>query len=421
MPHFFCPNCQVKLKFKPHQVGYKFACPKCRMAVTVPADGTTLVGSGASVAVAGTSALGGVSIAKDAPVSRTRQAAWQAGKLLLDDYEVKKRLGQGGMGEVYLVQSRSSGEQWAAKRILPELLRKKRSRNAFLQEVRNWIDLPTHPHLTACRFFLTVDDQVVVFAEYVEGGSLEEWIRDKRLSSLEQVLDVAIQFAWGLETAHQRGLVHQDVKPSNVLMTRGGTPKVTDFGLAKAHAVVKVVEAEVRLIERALVTGAAGTPAYHSPEQAAGERLSVQTDVWSWGLSVLALFIGERSWHSGVGGGRILEARLKAAKETPNAFFVRPPTSVVDVLRRCFQRTAADRWPSIGDAANAMKMAYERKIGPYPRRRPAVSVTSTMAPTHDRCTTTGVTWEDPRAWLRSALNAAGQDPAEADRFGRPRQ
>ena len=156
---------------------------------------------------------------------------WSVGQGILDDYVVERELGAGGMGKVYLLRSRSTGQPFAVKRAF---LRNEDSRRNFLAELRTWIDLPEHPHLVACRFFRTVGDEVVIFAEFVEGGSLADWIRDRRLKGLEQILDVAIQFAWGLHAAHELGLVHQDVKPGNALMTGDGLLKVGDFGLARA-------------------------------------------------------------------------------------------------------------------------------------------------------------------------------------------
>ena len=337
------------------------------------------------------------------------------------DYLVEKRLGHGGMGDVFLLRSNSGGEQLAAKRILPALLHREQNRRAFLHELRTWIDLPGHPNITACRFFRTVDNQTVVLAEYVEGGSLEEWLRAGKLTTLERALDVAIQIGWGLEVAHRQGLVHQDVKPLNVLMTPEGTPKVTDFGLAKVRALIEAaraggVDAGDTPARVTLVTGAAGTPAYRSPEQAAGERLSEQTDIWSWGLSLLTMLCGERTWRSGVAADRVLQGRLKIAKDDSSAFLVRPSASVVEVLQRCFQREPSDRWPSIGEAADALSAAYRQQTGrAYDRQRPAVAAESAAAP-HDRRTTDGVTWADPRKWLTKALEAAGRDPAEADRL-----
>lgn len=128
---------------------------------------------------------------------------WSAGQVILDDYVVERELGQGGMGKVYLLRSRSTGQPFAVKRAF---LRNETSRSDFLAELRTWIDLPEHPHLVACRFFRTVGDEVVLFAEFVEGGSLADWIRHRQLTGLEQILDAAIQFAWGLHAAHELGL-----------------------------------------------------------------------------------------------------------------------------------------------------------------------------------------------------------------------
>ncbi len=158
---------------------------------------------------------------------------WSVGKVLFGDFEIKSALGAGGMGAVYLVRSRSGGQRFAVKTILPNKRNDKESRRAFLEEVQTWIDIPDHPHLAACRFFHTLGDEVAVFAEYVEGGTLYDWIHQGKLSQQEKILDVAIQFAWGLHAIHEWGLVHQDVKPGNVLMMRGGTAKVSDFGLAR--------------------------------------------------------------------------------------------------------------------------------------------------------------------------------------------
>jgi serine/threonine protein kinase len=155
---------------------------------------------------------------------------WAAGQVILDDYVVERELGRGGMGKVYLLRSRSTGQPFAVKRAF---LRNENSRSDFLTELQTWIDLPDHPHLVACRFFRTVGDEVVIFAEFVEGGSLADWIRDRRLTGLEQILDAAIPFAWGLHAAHELGLVHQDVKPGAALMTADGQVKVADFGLAR--------------------------------------------------------------------------------------------------------------------------------------------------------------------------------------------
>ena len=182
---------------------------------------------------------------RDPSLSTAQRRSWQPGLEILDDFVVERHLGRGGMGDVYLVRRRSTNEPFALKRVLPEYVRDESHHQRLLVELRTWQDLPGHPNLAACRFFRTVAGLPTIFAEYVEGGSLSEWIRGGKLyggssqGALGQILDVAIQVAWGLETVHRRGLIHQDVKPANVLMTLDGTAKVTDFGLAKARARVE--------------------------------------------------------------------------------------------------------------------------------------------------------------------------------------
>lgn len=154
--------------------------------------------------------------------TREGLGAWFPRQVILDEFEVERELGRGGMGTVYLVRSRLTNERFAVKRTLSSDATSQRN---FLTELQTWIDLPEHPHIAACRFPRTLGNETLIFAEYVAGGSLSEWIRDRKLTRLEQVLDVAIQLAWGLHALHKRGLIHQDVKPGNTLLTREGSSR----------------------------------------------------------------------------------------------------------------------------------------------------------------------------------------------------
>src|SRR6266498_3867772 len=230
------------------------------------------------------------------PQNSDSEQTWQPGELLLDDFEVQQVLGQGGMGKVYLVRSRTTAMEFAVKRAL---IKDDNSRQNFLSELQTWIDLPEHPNIAACRFFRTIGDEIVIFSEYINGGTLADWIRDRRLTTLEQILDVAIQFVWGLQALHEHGLIHQDVKPGNVLMTTKGTAKVTDFGLARARlrggGGQFYSPTDAPNSQSVLVSVGGMTQAYCSPEQAAKQPLSRKTDIWSWGVSVLDMFYGHRS------------------------------------------------------------------------------------------------------------------------------
>lgn len=158
--------------------------------------------------------------------------------------------------------------------------------------------------------------------EWMDGGSLKHWLQDGRLyegEALKRVLDIAIQFGRGLHYAHSYGMIHQDVKPDNVMMTQIGEAKVSDFGLAQATS-----------------TGSY-TPAYCSPEQANGAPLTLATDIYSWAVSVLEMFLGDRMWMQGSIVGEELDYYLK--KE----MCVTMPKAMQKLLRRCLNREATAR------------------------------------------------------------------------------
>src|SRR5262249_26707788 len=192
------------------------------------------------------------------------------------------------------------------------------------------------------------------FAEYVDGGSLATWIRERRLTTLGQILDVAIQFAWGLAAAHDAGLVHQDVKPGNALMTPAGVVKIADFGLARARA--EAGEAAERAEQSLIVSWGGMTLGFCSPEQAAGERLTRRTDIWSWAVSVLEMFIGKVDWSTGPEAPRALQRYLE--KTPPESGLPPMPAAVADVLHKCFREDPAERWSSMTEVADALRLIY---------------------------------------------------------------
>ena len=279
---------------------------------------------------------------------------WHLGQTLLDDFVVERVLGEGGMGKVYLLKSRTTGTPFAVKRA--KGLSDRHRRN-FLAELQTWIDLPEHANLVPCRFFRTVENEVLIFAEYVDGGSLKDWIDSRKLyeggaeKSLERILDTAIQFAWGLHCVHELGLVHQDVKPANVMMEKdaqvavqGLKVRVTDYGLARARAASG--ERHLPELGQSILLSSGGfTPAYCSPEQADGRKLDRRTDVWSWGVSVMEMFQGGVTWQSGRVAAHALKAFFGNNAETEEISAM--PDDMAELLERCFREDPAQRCQSL--------------------------------------------------------------------------
>lgn len=393
-----CPSCGAASDRVPASLaGRTVRCPRCASRFAVPIAGpepepaptrpdadvaapTVAEGGAVAPTVAEAGAVG-PTVAEAGALAPTRRegaaapadapaTGWQPGELVLGLYEVKGILGQGGMGRVYRVRHRGWGLDLAVKAPLPSVLEAAGGADLFEREAETWVNLGLHPHVVTCHYVRRTDGLPLVFAEYVDGGSLHDAIRARRLDSAEALLDVAIQFAWGLHHAHEQGLVHRDVKPANVMLTADGVAKVTDFGLARARS-ARVLAPAVAAAGHTLTVegGGGGTPAYVSPEQAAGGTLNRRADLWSFGLSVLEGFLGGRTWEYGLAAAEVLDAYRRdglAAGGLPAM-----PEPVADLLARCFREAPEERPHDLAEVAAALRDSWEALAGrPYPRKEP---------------------------------------------------
>ena len=319
-----------------------------------------------------------VSKARSVDVRDSGPAAWKVGDLILGEYEVMGILGEGGMGIVYKIYHRPWNMVMAVKSPRPEIFARSGGKENFIREAETWVNLGEYAHLVRCYSVQVLGGIPRVFAEYVEGGSLADWIRQRRLyagepgQALERILDISIQFAWGLHFAHEQGLVHQDVKPANVMMTLQGIAKVTDFGLAKARMMAGEQRVQDGKEEQSILVSSGGmTPAYCSPEQIAGQALSRKTDIWSWGLSVLEMFTGKVTWTIGAAAQKAL-----AGYEGQDPAIPVLPVDVINLLKRCFQQLPKARPTTMLEVATELQEIYARSVGrPYARIMPEPAAT----------------------------------------------
>ncbi|MER5218509.1 protein kinase [Streptomyces sp. NPDC002838] len=309
--------------------------------------------------------------------------AWRPGAVILDLYEVLDVISTGGMGLVYRVRHLGWNVELAVKAPRAELL----AEDDFEAEATTWVGLGEHPHTVSCVYVRRLDGVPLVFAEWLDGGSLADAVRDGMLyeggprESLRRILDIAVQTAWGLEHAHLHGLVHQDVKPANVLLARDGTAKVTDFGLARARAAA----GESTLVPPggSVLAGYGGmTPAFCSPEQAEAAAWTEQsgmprtgltqaTDTWSWALTMLEMFVGHPPCHYGQTGAEVFSAFVAdGATANGDARIPAMPDGLIALLERCFAWKPADRPRDMGELADELAGVYQEFFGePYPRPR----------------------------------------------------
>ncbi len=300
---------------------------------------------------------------------------WREGDVLLGIYEVRRLIAKGGMGYVYLVHHRGWDMELAVKRPKEEVVASEKGARLFEQECETWVNLGLHPNIASCYYVRRIEGIPHVFAEFVNGGTLSSWIHNRILYrgdvALKRIFDVALQFAWGLRYAHAQNLLHQDVKPLNVLMTKDGLAKVTDFGLSRAMTLASA-EAGVRA-HRGI--GSRGTPVYCSPEQAHRRNLTFATDIWSWAVSVLEMFVGDVTWMAGQSAGQALEQYQVLGPEFDD--IPEMPPGLIDLLRRCFKEDPADRPSSMHEVIDALMAVYQHELRePYFREPPEAEETS---------------------------------------------
>lgn len=299
---------------------------------------------------------------------------WKVGDTILGLYEVLPvnedgdEYHAGGFGKVYKVHHKTWNTDLAVKTPHAEVFQTEAQKQNFISECQAWIELGLHPHIASCYYVRELGGVPRIFAEYVDGGSLKDWVVSGLLyegsqeESVKHVLDIAIQFAWGLYYAHEQGMIHQDVKPQNVMMTKSGEAKVVDFGLARAKAASGArndVAAENG--GTILVKSGGYTPAYCSPEQQNGKELTRRTDIWSWAVSVLEMFTGERMWADGIVAGIACDDYIADARITV-------PENAANLLRQCFKENEAERPRTMKEVADTLIQVYEEmSTETYPR------------------------------------------------------
>jgi serine/threonine-protein kinase len=270
----------------------------------------------------------------------------------LDRFEILELLGAGGMGEVYRAHD-SRLRRDVALKLLPEnFLRDAERRARFERETQVLASL-SHPNIAALYEIVAVPGSHALVLELVEGETLAERLAPGALP-IPEALGIAAQMAMALEAAHDRGIVHRDLKAGNVKLRPDGTVKLLDFGLAK------VFDAEASELAAMAVTVTAlempgmggprvmGSPACMSPEQARGQPVDKRTDIWAFGCLLYEMLCGKRAFT----GDRVSDVIAQILEREPDFTALPPelPASVHRLLRRCLEKDRRQRLRDIGDA-----------------------------------------------------------------------
>ncbi|PWB71823.1 MAG: hypothetical protein C3F15_12315 [Holophagae bacterium] len=271
------------------------------------------------------------------------------GQVLGDRYQIRSQLGRGGMGEVWRAFDLKLRVEVALKALRQDLFADERRRELLRSEVRAAREVVS-PNV--CRVFdlIEIDGRELVSMEYVDGQTLLHVLQERGPLELKEAQDIASQFLAGLEAIHKAGLVHRDVKPENIMLTRAGRVVVMDFGLARQEA----AEAGGTV---------SGTPAYMAPEQAAGLKVDARADVYSAGV-VLAEMVSPE-------GIKSLQSRQSVWEGIRHEPARVPESPWAPVLKKAVAKEPAARYHSAHTLTRALEDVTLRVEGaedlhPYP-------------------------------------------------------
>ena len=263
----------------------------------------------------------------------------------LGRYEIRSKLGAGGMGEVYLAQDTKLDRKVAIKLLPESLVADEQARKRLVREAQAAAKLD-HPNICSIHEVGEEDGRSFIVMQYVEGETLDIRMKRKRLE-LSESLSITTQVADALVEAHAHGIIHRDIKPSNIMITPRGKVKVLDFGLAKMMASELAVDTEAETAMVLTQTGlVVGTAPYMSPEQLRAERLDGRSDIFSYGAVLYEI----------IGGRRPFEA--KSLAEITSAILMRDPpplqshsgmmpAGLESLVLKCLEKEPARRYQTM--------------------------------------------------------------------------
>ena len=259
------------------------------------------------------------------------------GKIVKNRYEILEILGEGGMAFVYKARDTQLERLVAIKTLKPNYVNQETFVERFKREAKTAANL-NHPNIVQI-FDWGIEDEPFFVMEYIEGNTLTSIIAKNRTISLSDILFIGAQVSSGLHAAHEKGLVHRDIKPGNIMITPDGKVKVTDFGI------VSLQNEESDITKTGSILG---TASYISPEQAQGKPVSIESDLYSLGTVLYELITGKPPF---AGDTPISTAtkHLTERPEKPSSFRRDLPKGVESAIMKLLEKATYDRFKSAED------------------------------------------------------------------------
>jgi non-specific serine/threonine protein kinase len=278
------------------------------------------------------------------------------GKTILH-YRILEQVGQGGMGVVYLAEDTRLERKVAIKFLPRHIAANVEERQRFEIEAKAAAAL-NHPNIATIHAIEETDNEIFIVMEYIEGRGLREIIQSE-IPNLQSAIDYATQVAKGLQAAHEKDIVHRDIKSSNIMVTESGQVKIMDFGLVKMHDRAQEINVGITM----------GTAAYMSPEQARGEAVDPRSDIWSLGVVLYEMLTGKLPF-----GGEYVQAIFYAIiNENPQPvsdYRQDVPASLEGIVKKALAKNRDERYQSIREVLADLQQAINQPdSGKVPARQ----------------------------------------------------
>ncbi|MDZ7720217.1 MAG: serine/threonine-protein kinase [Balneolaceae bacterium] len=257
-------------------------------------------------------------------------------------YEIQRKLGQGGMGIVYLAKDTRLHRYVALKFLPAHIAKNEIERQRFEIEARAAAGL-SHTNIAQVYAIEEVDDELFIVLEYVDGQELKDVIEEGELSTNDK-LEIASQTASGIHAAHQKGVIHRDIKTRNIMIDISGNVKIMDFGLARLVGTDPITKTGTTI----------GTTAYMSPEQLRGSGADMRSDIWSYGVVLYELFSGELPFR-GLHEPAVMYSITEDPPHPIDEKDAEVPEYIKTIIARCLEKNPEERYQTVGEILDDLK------------------------------------------------------------------
>ena len=322
------------------------------------------------------------------------------GMMIGDRYEILEKIGTGGMSDVYKAKDHKLNRPVAVKVLKQEFSENANFVSKFRTEAQAAAGL-MHPNIVNVYDVGDESGIYYIVMELVEGITLKKYIEKKARLSVKEALTIAIQICMGIEAAHNNHIIHRDIKPQNVIISKDGKVKVTDFGIAKAAT------------SNTITSNVMGSVHYTSPEQARGGFSDEKSDIYSLGITLFEMLTGRVPFN----GDTTVAIAIKQIQEdmpSPREYVPEIPLSVEQIVLKCTQKAPDRRYQSMGELIDDLKKSFTNPDEDFVKIASVDELAATRAITPDELDSLKYTSKIPTGEITGSLPKANTDEEDED-------